>query len=169
MGHLKKDKKNKKNSIKKEKIIKQIKEQEIYIGDIPFMTSNGTFVINGTERVVVSQLHRSPGVFFEHDKGKTHSSGKLLYSARIIPYRGSWLDFEYDSKECIYMRIDRRKKLPVTILLRAMNFSTEQILSSFFDIYTLELNQDHITLNFNPDHLRNDIIYFDIKSYDNKV
>merc|ERR1712224_858956 len=131
MGHLKKDKKNKKNSIKKEKIIKQIKEQEIYIGDIPFMTRNGTFVINGTERVVVSQLHRSPGVFFEHDKGKTHSSGKLLYSARIIPYRGSWLDFEYDTKECIHMRIDRKRKLPATILLRALGYETLEIIDLF--------------------------------------
>merc|ERR1712110_489569 len=154
---------------KKEKVIKQKKEQEIYIGEIPFMTRNGTFIINGTERVVVSQLHRSPGIFFEHDRGKTHSSGKLLYSARIIPYRGSWLDFEYDSKECIYMRIDRRKKLPVTILLRAMNFSTEKILASFFDIYNIKLYENFIIINFNEKHFLGDIIYFDIKSINNEI
>ncbi len=102
------------------KSIKDVKEQEVYMGEVPLMTEHGTFVINGTERVVVSQLHRSPGVFFEHDKGKTHSSGKLLFSARVIPYRGSWLDFEFDPKDCIHARIDRRRKLPVTILLRAL-------------------------------------------------
>ena len=102
------------------KPIKDIREQEVYMGEIPLMTDIGTFVINGTERVVVSQLHRSPGVLFEHDRGKTHSSGKLLYSARIIPYRGSWLDFEFDPKDCVFVRIDRRRKLPVTILLRAL-------------------------------------------------
>ena len=98
-------------------VIKDVKEQEVYMGEIPLMTEHGTFVINGTERVVVSQLHRSPGVFFEHDKGKTHSSGKLLFSARVIPYRGSWLDFEFDPKDCIHARIDRRRKLPVTIII----------------------------------------------------
>ena len=121
------------------KPIKDIREQEVYMGEIPLMTDVGTFVINGTERVVVSQLHRSPGVFFEHDKGKTHSSGKLLYSARIIPYRGSWLDFEFDPKDCIFVRIDRRRKLPVTILLRALGYNTEEILAIFF-----EMNVFHI-------------------------
>ncbi len=104
----------------KGQVVKDIREQEVYMGEIPLMTETGSFVINGTERVVVSQLHRSPGVFFEHDKGKTHSSGKLLYSARVIPYRGSWLDFEFDPKDCIFVRIDRRRKLPVTIFLRAL-------------------------------------------------
>ena len=104
----------------KNKTIKDIKEQEVYMGEIPLMTDNGTFVINGTERVIVSQLHRSPGVFFDHDKGKTHTSGKLLYKARVIPYRGSWLDFEFDPKDAVFVRIDRRRKLPATILLRAL-------------------------------------------------
>lgn len=115
------------------KAIKDIKEQEVYMGEIPLMTDNGTFVVNGTERVIVSQLHRSPGVFFDHDKGKTHSSGKWLYSARIIPYRGSWLDFEFDPKDLVYVRIDRRRKLPATILLRALNFTNQDILELFFE------------------------------------
>jgi DNA-directed RNA polymerase subunit beta len=114
------------------KVIKDIREQEVYMGEMPLMTDNGTFVINGTERVIVSQLHRSPGVFFDHDKGKTHSSGKLLFSARVIPYRGSWLDFEYDAKDCIYTRIDRRRKLPATIFLRALGLDNEQMLDIFF-------------------------------------
>jgi len=105
------------------KAVKDVKEQEVYMGEIPLMTENGTFVINGTERVVVSQLHRSPGVFFDHDRGKTHSSGKLLYSARVIPYRGSWLDFEFDPKDCVFVRIDRRRKLPATIILRALDYT----------------------------------------------
>jgi DNA-directed RNA polymerase subunit beta len=105
------------------KAIKDVKEQEVYMGELPLMTDNGTFIINGTERVIVSQLHRSPGVFFDHDRGKTHSSGKLLFSARIIPYRGSWLDFEFDPKDCLFVRIDRRRKLPVTILLRALGYN----------------------------------------------
>jgi DNA-directed RNA polymerase subunit beta len=112
--------------------IKDVKEQEIYMGELPLMTDNGTFIINGTERVIVSQLHRSPGVFFDHDKGKTHSSGKLLFSARVIPYRGSWLDFEFDPKDCVFVRIDRRRKLPATVLLRALGYDTEQILARFF-------------------------------------
>ena len=115
------------------KAIKDIKEQEVYMGEIPLMTDNGTFVVNGTERVIVSQLHRSPGVFFDHDRGKTHSSGKLLYSARVIPYRGSWLDFEFDPKDLLFVRIDRRRKLPATILLRALGYSSEEILDLFFD------------------------------------
>jgi DNA-directed RNA polymerase subunit beta len=103
------------------------------MGDLPLMTENGTFIINGTERVIVSQLHRSPGVFFDHDKGKTHSSGKLLFSARVIPYRGSWLDFEFDPKDNVFVRIDRRRKLPATILLRALGYDTDEILAMFFD------------------------------------
>ena len=112
--------------------VKEVKEQEVYMGEIPLMTDTGSFVINGTERVIVSQLHRSPGVFFEHDRGKTHSSGKLLFSARIIPYRGSWLDFEFDPKDCLFFRIDRRRKMPVTTLLKAIGCTSEQILQEFF-------------------------------------
>ena len=114
-------------------VVKDIKEQEVYMGEIPLMTDTGSLVINGTERVVVSQLHRSPGVFFEHDKGKTHSSGKLLYSARVIPYRGSWLDFEFDPKDSIFVRIDRRRKLPATIMLRALGYDAEEILNIFYE------------------------------------
>ncbi|MDH3581390.1 MAG: DNA-directed RNA polymerase subunit beta, partial [Hyphomicrobiales bacterium] len=113
--------------------VKDIKEQDVYMGDMPFMTLNGTFVINGTERVIVSQMHRSPGVFFDHDRGKTHSSGKLLFAARIIPYRGSWLDFEFDAKDLVYVRIDRRRKLPVTTLLYALGLDDKEILDTFYD------------------------------------
>ncbi len=116
-----------------ERIVRDIKEQEVYFGEIPLMTDTGTFIINGTERVVVSQLHRSPGVFFDHDKGKTHSSGKLLYSARIIPYRGSWLDFEFDPKDIMYVRIDRRRKMHATVLLRALGYSTQDLLNYFYN------------------------------------
>ena len=116
------------------KTVKEIKEQEVYMGEVPLMTGKGSFIINGTERVIVSQLHRSPGVFFEHDKGKTHSSGKLLFSARIIPYRGSWLDFEFDPKDILYFRVDRRRKMPVTILLKAIGLNPESILANFFEI-----------------------------------
>ncbi len=115
------------------KSVKDIKEQEVYMGDMPFMTSNGTFVINGTERVIVSQMHRSPGVFFDHDKGKTHSSGKLLFAARIIPYRGSWLDFEFDAKDIVHVRIDRKRKLPATTLLYALGYDGEGILAEFYN------------------------------------
>ncbi|MEZ4300542.1 MAG: DNA-directed RNA polymerase subunit beta, partial [Polyangiaceae bacterium] len=115
-----------------ERIVRDIKEQEVYFGELPLMTETGTFIINGTERVVVSQLHRSPGVFFDHDKGKTHSSGKLLYSARVIPYRGSWLDFEFDPKDIIYVRIDRRRKMHATVLLRALGYSTQDLLNYFY-------------------------------------
>ena len=115
-------------------MIRNVKEQEVYFGEIPLMTKNGTFIINGTERVVVTQLHRSPGAFFDHDKGKTHSSGKILYSARVIPYRGSWLDFEFDSKDILHVRIDRRRKLPATVLLRALGYSTEDLLDFFYSI-----------------------------------
>ena len=117
--------------------IRDVKEQEVYFGEIPLMTQSGTFIINGTERVIVSQLHRSPGVFFDHDKGKTHSSGKLLYSARVIPYRGSWLDFEFDHKDILYVRIDRRRKLHATVLLRALGYSTEELLNYFYDTETI--------------------------------
>ena len=119
--------------------IRDVKEQEVFFGEIPLMTDNGTFIINGTERVVVSQLHRSPGVFYDHDKGKTHSSGKLLYSARIIPYRGSWLDFEFDAKDLLYVRIDRRRKLHATVLLRALGYSTEELLNYYYDTETIYL------------------------------
>src|SRR6476646_41050 len=114
------------------KSVKDIKEQDVYMGDVPFMTENGTFIINGTERVIVSQMHRSPGVFFDHDKGKTHSSGKLLFAARVIPYRGSWLDFEFDAKDIIHVRIDRRRKLPATTLLYALGLTQEDILDYFY-------------------------------------
>src|SRR4030066_900741 len=123
----------------------------------------GTFVINGTERVIVSQLHRSPGVFFEHDKGKTHSSGKLLYSARIIPYRGSWLDFEFDAKDLVYCRIDRRRKIHATILLRALGYSAEQVLALFFETDKFKLTKKGIMLTLIPERLRGDIASFDIK------
>ena len=145
------------------KTIKEIKDQEVYMGEIPLMTNNGTFIINGTERVVVSQLHRSPGVFFDHDKGKTHSSGKLLYSARVIPYRGSWLDFEFDPKDLVFVRIDRRRKLPATMLLRALGFSAEEMLAEFFETNTFNLRKDGTyTLDLEPSRLRGDIATFDI-------
>src|SRR6478736_4838535 len=124
-----------------ERIVRDIKEQEVYFGEIPLMTDTGTFIINGTERVVVSQLHRSPGVFFDHDKGKTHSSGKLLYSARVIPYRGSWLDFEFDPKDIIYVRIDRRRKMHATVLLRALGYSTQDLLNYFYSTETVYLEK----------------------------
>ena len=147
------------------KTIKDIKEQEVYMGEIPLMTDNGTFVINGTERVIVSQLHRSPGVFFDHDKGKTHSSGKLLYSARVIPYRGSWLDFEFDPKDLVFVRIDRRRKLPATILLRALGYEAEEILEMFYDtnVFTV-FKSGKYTMALIPERLRGDVAAFDIKS-----
>ncbi len=145
------------------KTIKDIKEQEVYMGEIPLMTENGTFVINGTERVIVSQLHRSPGVFFDHDKGKTHSSGKLLYSARVIPYRGSWLDFEFDPKDIVYARIDRRRKLPATILLRALGYSAEAILDMFYDINVFNVDKKgNYSLVLIPERLRGEVAAFDI-------
>ncbi|MBA1149078.1 DNA-directed RNA polymerase subunit beta [Ectothiorhodospiraceae bacterium WFHF3C12] len=150
------------------KTVKDIKEQEVYMGEIPLMTRNGTFVINGTERVIVSQLHRSPGVFFDHDKGKTHSSGKLLFSARVIPYRGSWLDFEFDPKDNIFVRIDRRRKLPATVLLRALGFEDEQILDTFFDKNRYHVKKDQMVLDLVPDRLRGETANFDIKA-DGKV
>jgi len=144
------------------KTVRDIKEQEVYMGEIPLMTDNGTFIINGTERVIVSQLHRSPGVFFEHDYGKTHSSGKLLYSARVIPYRGSWLDFEFDPKDYVYVRIDRRRKLPATILLRALGMSTPEILSTFFETDTFHLGKNEIRLELIPARLRGVQFEFDV-------
>ena len=151
------------------KAIKDIKEQEVYMGEIPLMTDNGTFVINGSERVIVSQLHRSPGVFFDHDKGKTHSSGKLLYSARVIPYRGSWLDFEFDPKDLVFVRIDRRRKLPATILLRALGYSSEEILSMFFDTSTFHLSDEAISYDLVADRLRGEVAAFDILDKKGKV
>ncbi|MCW5589881.1 MAG: DNA-directed RNA polymerase subunit beta, partial [Legionellales bacterium] len=146
------------------KSIKDIKEQEVYMGELPLMTNTGTFIINGTERVVVSQLHRSPGVFFDHDRGKTHSSGKLLFSARVIPYRGSWLDFEFDPKDCLFVRIDRRRKLPASIILRAQGYTTEQILDLFFDTDTFEFHQNDLVLHLVPERLRGDTATFPIEA-----
>ena len=146
------------------KRVKDVKEQEVYMGELPLMTDTGAFVINGTERVIVSQLHRSPGVFFDHDKGKTHSSGKLLYSARIIPYRGSWLDFEFDHKDCLFVRIDRRRKLPASILLRALGFTTEEILTLFFDTNTVRITDTGFILDLAPERLRGEIAPFEIKT-----
>ncbi len=145
------------------KPVKDVREQEVYLGELPLMTENGTFVINGTERVIVSQLHRSPGVFFDHDKGKTHSSGKLLFSARIIPYRGSWLDFEFDPKDCVFARIDRRRKLPVTIILRALGFTEEQMLETFFEKNTFYLSKSEIALGLIPQRLRGETATFEIR------
>ena len=144
------------------KPIKDIREQDVFMGEIPLMTDVGTFVINGTERVVVSQLHRSPGVIFEHDRGKTHSSGKLLYSARIIPYRGSWLDFEFDPKDCVFVRIDRRRKLPVSILLRSLGYDTQTILSEFFESTSCHLKKGEFHIDLIPARLRGEIALFDI-------
>ena len=138
------------------KSVKDIKEQDVYMGDIPLMTEKGTFIINGTERVIVSQMHRSPGVFFDHDKGKGHSSGKFLFSARIIPYRGSWLDFEFDAKDILYARIDRRRKLPATSVLYALGMSKEDILEHYYKKITFKRNKnkDGWTRPFNPDDYR---------------
>ena len=158
-----------KESSAKVKPVKYVKEQEVYMGDLPLMTETGTFIVNGTERVIVSQLHRSPGVFFDHDRGKTHSSGKLLFSARVIPYRGSWLDFEFDPKDCIFTRIDRRRKLPVTILLRALGMNNEEILDTFFE------TSDHAVekLAQNSNWFLNACVakrhFFDIRSKTGKV
>ena len=149
--------------------VKEVKEQEVYMGEIPLMTTNGSFVINGTERVIVSQLHRSPGVFFEHDRGKTHSSGKLLFSARIIPYRGSWLDFEFDPKDTLYFRIDRRRKMPVTVMLKAIGMSTEEILANFFEFDTFLLGKDRIDFMLVPERLRGEVARFDFVTDEGKV
>ena len=151
------------------KVVKDIKEQEVYMGEMPLMTPTGTFVINGTERVIVSQLHRSPGVFFEHDRGKTHSSGKLLYSARVIPYRGSWLDFEFDPKDLVYCRIDRRRKIYSTILLRALGYSTQEIIGLFFETNRLTHSKKGLFLDLVPERLKGESLSFDIKSKKGKV
>src|SRR5579864_4290683 len=142
---------------------KEVKEQEVYMGELPLMTENGTFVVNGTERVIVSQLHRSPGVFFDHDKGKTHSSGKLLFSARVIPYRGSWLDFEFDAKDGVFVRIDRRRKLPATVLLRALGYNDEQILNIFFEKNVFHLSKKEIEFEIIPQRLRGETAAFEIR------
>ncbi len=151
------------------KAIKDIKEQEVYMGEIPLMTENATFVINGTERVIVSQLHRSPGVFFDNDRGKTHSSGKLLYSARVIPYRGSWLDFEFDPKDLLFVRIDRRRKLPATILLRAIEMSNEDILNTFFDTVGFTIGAENISTKLVPERLRGEVASFDIADSEGNI
>ena len=153
----------------KEKTVKKILEQEVYMGEVPLMTDSGTFMINGTERVVVSQLHRSPGVFFDHDRGKTHSSGKVLYSARIIPYRGSWLDFEFDPKDNLFVRIDRKRKLPATIILRALELSTEEIIATFFKTVTIEIKKDEYKVKISPAMLRGEVAATDIKDNDGNL
>ncbi|HET6913240.1 MAG TPA: DNA-directed RNA polymerase subunit beta [Rhodanobacteraceae bacterium] len=158
-----------KDSPASKKAVKLVKEQEVYMGEIPLMTETGTFIVNGTERVIVSQLHRSPGVFFDHDKGKTHSSGKLLYSARIIPYRGSWLDFEFDPKDALFTRIDRRRKLPVTVLLRALGYNNEEILEIFFEHNVFHLDKaNSVKLDLVPERLRGETLNFDLVA-DGKV
>src|SRR5512146_1830644 len=136
------------------KSVKDIKEQDVYMGDIPFMTENGTFVINGTERVIVSQMHRSPGVFFDHDKGKTHSSGKLLFAARVIPYRGSWLDLEFDAKDIMHVRIDRRRKIPVTSLLYALGLDGETILATFYKHVSYKRQKEGWRVPFDANRLK---------------
>jgi DNA-directed RNA polymerase subunit beta len=149
--------------------VREVKEQEVYMGEIPLMTNTGSFVINGTERVIVSQLHRSPGVFFEHDRGKTHSSGKLLFSARIIPYRGSWLDFEFDPKDYLYFRVDRRRKMPITVLLKAIGYTPEQVLENFFSFDTFHLSREGVLFELIPERLRGDTARFDIVSQSGKT
>ncbi|MES2208524.1 MAG: DNA-directed RNA polymerase subunit beta [Pseudomonadota bacterium] len=149
--------------------VKEVKEQDVYMGEIPLMTDNGSFVINGTERVIVSQLHRSPGVFFEHDRGKTHSSGKLLFAARIIPYRGSWLDFEFDPKDILYFRIDRRRKMLGTTLLKALGYNSEQILEEFFNFDTFRKAGENVEMLLFPERLKGDLAKFDIVATDGKV
>ena len=151
------------------KVVKEVKEQEVYMGEVPLMTDKGSFIINGTERVIVSQLHRSPGVFFEHDKGKTHSSGKLLFSARVIPYRGSWLDFEFDPKDLLYFRVDRRRKMPVTTLLKAIGLNPESILANFFVNDNFRLMDSGAQMEFVPERLRGEVARFDITDKSGKV
>ena len=151
------------------KDVKEVKEQEVYMGTIPLMTEHGTFVINGTERVVVSQLHRSPGVIFDHDKGKTHSSGKVLHNARVIPYRGSWLDFEFDPKDNVFVRIDRKRKLPATVLLRALDYSAEEILKMFFDKTTFHVKKKDFSMDLVPQRLRGEVVGFPVKDSAGKV
>jgi DNA-directed RNA polymerase subunit beta len=146
-----------------------VKEQEVYMGEIPLMTTTGSFIINGTERVIVSQLHRSPGVFFEHDRGKTHSSGKLLFSARVIPYRGSWLDFEFDPKDIVFFRVDRRRKMPVTILLKALGYTPERILDEFFDFDGFHIKATGVEFEVVPERLRGEVARFDINDKSGKT
>ena len=143
--------------------VKDVKEGEVFMGEVPLMTENGSFVINGTERVVVNQLHRSPGVFYDHDKGKTHSSGKVLYSARIIPYRGSWLDFEFDPKDNLFCRIDRRRKIPATIILKALDMGTEEILQNFYEIDNVHVEKEGISIELIPSRLRGQTLPVDLK------
>src|SRR6202158_6153039 len=143
--------------------IKNVKEQEVYFGEIPLMTGNGTFMVNGTERVIVSQLHRSPGVFFEHDKGRTHSTGKLLYSARIIPYRGSWIDFEFDPRDVLYVRIDRRRKFPATVLLRARGMTPEDLLNYYYRKDVLLIDGKKLAKQFKPEQLLGTKVGRDVK------
>jgi DNA-directed RNA polymerase beta subunit len=157
------------SSTPQSKVVKEVKEQEVYMGEVPLMTDKGSFIINGTERVIVSQLHRSPGVFFEHDKGKTHSSGKLLFSARIIPYRGSWLDFEFDPKDLLYFRVDRRRKMPVTILLKAIGLNPESILANFFVNDNFRLMDSGAQMEFVAERLRGEVARFDITDKSGKV
>ncbi|MBS3785647.1 MAG: DNA-directed RNA polymerase subunit beta, partial [Gammaproteobacteria bacterium] len=154
---------------KETRAVKDIREQEVYMGEMPLMTPNGTFVINGTERVIVQQLHRSPGVFFDHDRGKTHSSGKLLFSARVIPYRGSWLDFEFDPKDAIYVRIDRRRKLPASVLLRGLGYDNQQMLDLFFEKNTYHLRKQGAELELIPERLRGETASFDIAAGDQVI
>ena len=149
--------------------IKDIREQSVYMGEIPLMTENGTFVINGTERVIVSQLHRSPGVFFDHDKGKSHSSGKVLYNARIIPYRGSWLDFEFDAKDLVFARIDRRRKLLATVILHAIGMNTQQILDAFYEKSRVYKGAEQFEIDLIADRLRGEMAQFDIVSPEGEV
>ncbi len=157
------------SSTSQSKVVKEVKEQEVYMGEVPLMTDKGSFIINGTERVIVSQLHRSPGVFFEHDKGKTHSSGKLLFSARIIPYRGSWLDFEFDPKDFLYFRVDRRRKMPVTILLKAIGLTPEAILANFYVNDQFRLMDSGAQMEFVAERLRGEVARFDITDKSGKV
>ena len=157
------------SSTSQNKVVKEVKEQEVYMGEVPLMTDKGSFIINGTERVIVSQLHRSPGVFFEHDKGKTHSSGKLLFSARIIPYRGSWLDFEFDPKDILYFRVDRRRKMPVSILLKAIGLNPESILANFFVNDNFRLMDSGAQMEFVAERLRGEVARFDITDKSGKV
>ena len=158
-----------KEAPKKTKVVKDIKEQDVYLGEMPLMTEKGTFVINGTERVIVSQLHRSPGVFFDHDKGKTNTARKLLHNARVIPYRGSWLDFEFDPKDAVFVRIDRRRKLPATILLRALGMETEEIIDCFYEKMAVTLQKTKVHLAIDPARLRGELASFDIVVGDEKV
>ena len=157
-----------KELIKKKKV-KSIKEQDVFVCDLPLMTDDGSFIINGTARVVVSQLHRSPGAFFEHDKGKTHPTGKTLLNARIIPNRGAWLDFEFDIKGCLFARIDRRRKMPISVVLRAMEMSTEEILTHFYDFNEFNVQGNDIVFTLEPEQLRGQLARFDICDNDGKV